>query len=83
MSYEYLLGLLNSKLLDSTFNLIAVLFVADTLHITANILKKLQSFPNKADKEKFPLTQKIEEMVKQILIAKRTESYRCRISREN
>lgn len=68
MSYEYLLGLLNSKLLDSYLQSYSSPFRGGYFAYNRQYIEKLPIYiPNKADKEKFPLTQKIEEMVKQIL----------------
>ncbi len=72
MSYEYLLGLLNSKLLDSYLQSYSSPFRGGYFAYNRQYIEKLPIYiPDASDKEKYPLTQKIEEMVKQILELRR------------
>ncbi len=64
----YLLGLLNSSLLDWCNKRIASQMRGGWYSFESRFIKSLPIYiPDASDKEKYPLTQKIEELVKQIL----------------
>jgi len=68
ISFEYLLGLLNSKLLDTINKQTATQMRGGWYSFESRFIKSLPIYiPDPKDNEKFPLTQKIEEFVKQIL----------------
>lgn len=68
ISYYYLLGLLNSKPLDRFLKTISTALRGAYYSYENKYIRQLPIYiPDASDKEKYPLTQKIEEMVKQIL----------------
>jgi type I restriction-modification system DNA methylase subunit len=68
ISYEYLLGLLNSRLLDSYLQSYSSPFRGGYFAYNRQYIEKLPIYiPDPSEKEKFIITQKIEEFVKQIL----------------
>ena len=74
MSYEYLLGLLNSKLLDSYLQSYSSPFRGGYFAYNRQYIEKLPIYiPDPTDKQKFAITQKIEDLVKQILEFRKNE----------
>jgi len=68
ISFEYLLGLLNSRLLDSVNKLVATQMRGGWYSFESRFIKSLPIYiPDNNEPEKFALTKKIEEYVKQIL----------------
>jgi type I restriction-modification system DNA methylase subunit len=66
--YHYVLGLLNSTPIDRYLRHISTQFRGGFYSYGKRFIEKLPIYiPDASDKEKFPLTQKIEEFVKQIL----------------
>lgn len=66
--YHYILGLLNSAAIDKYLRHISTQFRGGFYSYGKRFIEKLPIYiPDSSDKEKYPLTQKIEELVKQIL----------------
>jgi len=70
--YDYIVGLLNSRLLTRYLSKISTPFRGGFWSCNRQYLEKLPIYiPNPNDKEKYSLCQKIEEMVKKILELKK------------
>ncbi len=71
---HYILGLLNSKILSKYLSKISTPFRGGFWSCNRQYLEKLPIYiPDETEKEKFELSKKIEELVKQILILKKDE----------
>ncbi len=74
MSYEYLLGLLNSSLLDKYLKTISTALRGGFYSYENKYIKDLPIYvPDSKDKEKYIITQRIEGLVKQVITVKRNE----------
>lgn len=70
--YHYILGLLNSSLLDRYLKSISTRFRGGFYSYAKRFIEKLPIYlPNPEEKEKYGICQKIEEMVKKILELKK------------
>lgn len=77
ISYEYLLGLLNSSVLDKYLKIISTALRGGFYSYENKYIKQLPIYiPNKDDQEKYALCQNIEEMVKKVLEYKREGKHR-------
>ena len=77
ISYEYLLGLLNSSVLDKYLKIISTALRGGFYYYENKYINQLPIYiPNKDNKEKYALCQNIEEMVKKVLEYKREGNHR-------
>ncbi len=75
LSYEYLLGLLNSKLLDTYLQSYSSPFRGGYYAYNRQYIEKLPIYiPDESEKEKFEMCKKIEELVKQMLVLRKDEN---------
>ncbi len=76
INYFYLLGLLNSSLIDKFLKTISTALRGGFYSYENKYIKQLPIYlPDHQNKEKFALCQKIEEMVKQIIEFKKDEKH--------
>lgn len=76
ISYEFLLGLLNSSVLDKYLKIISTALRGGFYSYENKYIKQLPIYiPNKDNKEKYALCQNIEEIVKKVLEYKKEDKH--------